>query len=106
MVYLRVVIMAPFVSQLARLERLVSKQEDLLRDYRPPVHVAPLDPELKRKVRRDTSRTCWGWGGGAWRAQRGNLPRSSDFLSPLLVSDRARIPFEKELLLTRVSAYG
>lgn len=84
MVYLRVVIMAPFVSQLARLERLVSKQEDLLRDYRPPVHVAPLDPELKRKVRRDTSRTCWGWGGGAWRAQRGNRPRSSDFLSPLL----------------------
>jgi len=28
----------------------VLKQEELLRDYRPPVHVAPLDPELKRKA--------------------------------------------------------
>ena len=46
--------------QLARLERLVSKQEELLRDYRPPVHVAPLDPELRRKVRR-----CRQTGGGS-----------------------------------------
>ena len=38
----------------------MSKQEELLRDYRPPVHVAPLDPELKRKVR-----TCGKTGGGS-----------------------------------------
>ena len=59
--------------QLARLERLVSKQEELLRDYRPPVHVAPLDPELKRKVRtygqaKGTQGGCvWlGWVGLGW----------------------------------------
>eukprot|EP00752_Nemacystus_decipiens_P016304 g14580.t1 len=55
--------------ELARLERLVSKQEDLLRDYRPPVHVAPLDPELKRKRRRrdfyDLDTSHWKLTGAA-----------------------------------------
>ncbi|CAN0068373.1 unnamed protein product [Laminaria digitata] len=55
--------------ELARLERLVSKQEELLRDYRPPVHVAPLDPELKRKRRRrdfyDLDTSHWQLKGAA-----------------------------------------
>ncbi|CAB1121449.1 unnamed protein product [Ectocarpus sp. CCAP 1310/34] len=55
--------------ELARLERLVSKQEELLRDYRPPVHVAPLDPELKRKRRRrdfyDLDTSHWKLTGAA-----------------------------------------
>ncbi|CAM9256070.1 unnamed protein product [Ectocarpus fasciculatus] len=55
--------------ELARLERLVSKQEELLRDYRPPVHVAPLDPELKRKRRRrdfyDLDTSHWQLTGAA-----------------------------------------
>eukprot|EP00903_Cladosiphon_okamuranus_P005578 g5552.t1 len=55
--------------ELARLERLVLKQEELLRDYRPPVHVAPLDPELRRKRRRrdfyDLDTSHWQLTGAA-----------------------------------------
>lgn len=52
----------PFVlprpNQLARLERLVAKQEELLHDYRPPKHVEPLHPELKRKVQTERLHNC------------------------------------------------
>lgn len=64
------VVCLPFVSQLARLERLVSKQEELLRDYRPQVHVAPLDPELKRKVRKEQG-VLMGLGLGLGLGERG-----------------------------------
>ena len=56
----------------------MSKQEELLRDYRPTVHVAPLDPELKRKVRRRREKSrvsgmSWDWGSGARARGEGML---------------------------------
>lgn len=55
------------ILQLARLERLVSKQEELLRNYRPPVQVTPLDPELKRKVRIGDRNAGFGANAGVER---------------------------------------
>lgn len=52
----------------------MSKQEELLRDYRPPVHVAPLDPELKRKVRREEEQT------GRYKALRRRLRVGGGFV--------------------------
>lgn len=80
------VLCRPFIPQLARLERLVAKQEELLRDYRPPVHVAPLDPELKRKVyyREGEEQGVLGVGTGVKaRGGRGGRGHRPQFLACL-----------------------